>query len=102
MTHELGPALRASCAFVSHIMLAHRVLPLIEDWAAATRTRKVCRHSDTGRRECTRRDPFSTWTPQNCFHLYALALDRRRNRGAPCRAVYDPAGPRTATKMEPT
>ncbi len=48
MTHEFGPALRASCAFVSHIMLAHRVLPLIEDWLPATRTRKVCRHSDSG------------------------------------------------------
>ena len=48
MAHEFGPALRASCAFESHITLAHRVLPHIEDWLAATRTRKVCRHSDTG------------------------------------------------------
>jgi hypothetical protein len=48
MAREFGPALRASCAFVSHIMLAHRVLPPIGDWLSATRTRKVCRHSDTG------------------------------------------------------
>jgi hypothetical protein len=48
MAHEFGPALRASCAFVSRIMLAHRVLPHIEDWLPAIRTRKVCCHSDTG------------------------------------------------------
>ena len=48
MAHEFGPALRAGCAFVSHVMLAHRVLPQIEDWPPATRTRKVCCHSDTG------------------------------------------------------
>ena len=48
MADEFGPALRASCAFVSHVMLADRVLPHIEDWLPATRTRKVCRHSDTG------------------------------------------------------
>jgi hypothetical protein len=48
MADEFGTALRASCAFVSHITLADRVLPHIEDWLPATRTRKVCRHSDTG------------------------------------------------------
>jgi hypothetical protein len=48
MADEFGPALRASCAFVSHITLADRVLPHIEDCLPAPRTRKVCRHSDTG------------------------------------------------------
>ena len=48
MADEFGPALRASCAFVSRIMSADRVLPHVEDWLPATRTRKVCRHSDTG------------------------------------------------------
>jgi hypothetical protein len=47
MAHELGSALRASRAFVSHIVLTHRVLLLIEDWVAATRTREVCRLSAT-------------------------------------------------------
>ena len=47
MAHEFGPALRTRCAFVSHTVLARRELPLIEDWLAAFRTRKVCRHSDT-------------------------------------------------------
>jgi hypothetical protein len=48
MADEFGPALLASCAFVSHITLADRVLPHVEDWLPATRTRKVCRHADTG------------------------------------------------------
>ena len=93
MAHELGPALRASCAFVSRVELAHRVLPLIEDWPAATRTREVCRHSDTGRRECTAATQSRPERPENCFHLCALALERRRNHGALCRDVYDRARP---------
>ena len=48
MAHEFGPALRARCTFVSHITLADRVLPDIEDWLPATRTLKVCCHSNTG------------------------------------------------------
>jgi hypothetical protein len=58
MAHELGSALRASCTFVSHTVLTHRVLPLIEDWLAATRTREVCRRSATSHAgKCTRRGP---------------------------------------------
>src|SRR5881275_1495775 len=58
MAHELGPALRASCAFVSHIMLAHRVLPHIEDWLPATRTRKSAAiHRYGGNVPC--RDPIA-------------------------------------------
>src|SRR5579864_7671202 len=48
MAREFGPTLRTSCAFVSQTVLAQRVLPPIEDRLPATRTRKVCRHSDTG------------------------------------------------------
>ena len=61
MADEFGAALRASCAFVSHIMLADRVLPHIEDSLPATRTRKVCRHSDTGTQGMY---PAATQTPE--------------------------------------
>ena len=61
MADEFGAALRASCAFVSHIMLADRVLPHIEDSLPATRTRKVCRHSDTGPQGMY---PAATQTPE--------------------------------------
>jgi hypothetical protein len=55
MAYEFSMALRASCALVPRMMLAHGVLPRIEDALPAIGAPKVYFHAIRG--ECTPREP---------------------------------------------